>query len=67
MAIPRQETEDGFEKQLGVDHLGHFALTGHLLELLVNNDDKSCIVTHSSGAPEAGEIDFDDLHGKQSQ
>ncbi|MFQ3477253.1 SDR family oxidoreductase [Halonotius sp. F2-221B] len=66
MAIPRQETEDGFEKQLGVNHLGHFALTGHLLELLVDSDGESRIVTHSSGAHEAGEMDFDDLHREQS-
>jgi len=66
MAIPRQETEDGFEKQLGVNHLGHFALTGHLLELLVETDTESRIVTHSSGAHETGEIDFDDLHREQS-
>jgi NAD(P)-dependent dehydrogenase (short-subunit alcohol dehydrogenase family) len=66
MAIPRQETEDGFEKQLGVNHLGHFALTGHLLDLLLDNDGESRIVTHSSGAHEAGEMDFDDLHREQS-
>ncbi|MEF8902063.1 MAG: oxidoreductase [Halovenus sp.] len=66
MAIPRQETEDGFEKQLGVNHLGHFALTGHLLDLLTETDSESRIVTHSSGAHEAGEIDFDDLHREQS-
>jgi NAD(P)-dependent dehydrogenase (short-subunit alcohol dehydrogenase family) len=66
MAIPRQETEDGFEKQLGVNHLGHFALTGHLLDLLVGSADESRIVTHSSGAHESGELDFDDLHREQS-
>lgn len=66
MAIPRQETEDGFEKQLGVNHLGHFALTGQLLNLLIESDGTSRIVTHSSAAHEMGEIDFDDLHGEQS-
>lgn len=66
MAIPRQETEDGFEKQLGVNHLGHFALTGHLLDLLIGSEDESRIVTHSSGAHESGEVDFDDLHREQS-
>jgi NAD(P)-dependent dehydrogenase (short-subunit alcohol dehydrogenase family) len=66
MAIPRQETEDGFEKQLGVNHLGHFALTGHLLEVLLEGGGESRIVTHSSGAHEAGELDFDDLHRERS-
>ncbi len=66
MAIPQQETEDGFEKQLGVNHLGHFALTGHLLKLIVGADGESRIVTHSSGAHESGEMDFDDLHRERS-
>jgi NAD(P)-dependent dehydrogenase (short-subunit alcohol dehydrogenase family) len=66
MAIPRQETEDGFEKQFGVNHLGHFALTGHLLELMISGDDESRVVTHSSGAHEFGKINFDDLQRKQS-
>lgn len=66
MAIPRQETEDGFEKQLGVNHLGHFALTGHLLDLLIGSEGESRIVTHSSNAHESGEVNFDDLHREQS-
>ena len=66
MAIPRQETEDGFEKQLGVNHLGHFALTGHLLELLTGSEGESRIVTQSSAAHESGEMDFSDLHHEQS-
>lgn len=66
MAIPRQETEDGFEMQLGVNHLGHFALTGHLLELLVETDGETRVVSHSSGAHTAGEMDFEDLHREQS-
>ncbi|MFC6716667.1 oxidoreductase [Natrialbaceae archaeon GCM10025810] len=67
MAIPRSTTEDGFETQFGVNHLGHFALTGLLLENLhVHDDRESRIVTVSSGTHEMGEIDFDDLHGERS-
>lgn len=60
MAIPHQETKDGFEKQLGVNHLGHFALTAHLMPILKKSD-YSRIVTQSSGLHENGEINFDDL------
>ena len=66
MAIPRQETTDGFEKQLGVNHLGHFALTGQLLDLLVAPEGHSRIVTHSSTAHRIGTIDFDDLQSEVS-
>jgi NAD(P)-dependent dehydrogenase (short-subunit alcohol dehydrogenase family) len=66
MAVPRQETEDGFEKQFGVNHLGHFALTGHVLELLLQSDGESRVVAHSSRAHESGEIDFEDLNHEQS-
>lgn len=65
MAIPRQETADGFEMQLGVNHLGHFALTGHLLDHLRETEGETRIVTQSSGLHENGEVDFDDLHGEQ--
>ena len=66
MAIPRQETADGFEKQLGVNHLGHFALTGRLLDELRASDGESRVVTQSSGAHTAGEMDFADLHSERS-
>ncbi|MEF8786918.1 MAG: oxidoreductase [Haloarculaceae archaeon] len=66
MAIPRRETEDGFEMQLGVNHLGHFALTAQLLEMVVRTDGETRIVSHSSGAHTAGDIDFDDLHRENS-
>ena len=69
MAIPRRETDDSFETQFGVNHLGHFALTGLVLEpLLERADDEPAarVVTVSSGMHERGEIEFDDLHGEQS-
>jgi len=66
MAIPRSETEDGFETQFGVNHLGHFALTGHLLETLVATPGETRVVAHSSGAHEGGDIDFEDLHHEAS-
>lgn len=38
MAMPERRTADGFEMQFGVDHLGHFALTAHLLPALLRAD-----------------------------
>ncbi|MFB6220200.1 MAG: oxidoreductase [Halolamina sp.] len=64
MATPRRETADGFELQFGVNHLGHFALTGRLLEDLRATDGESRVVTHSSAIHERGDIDFDDLHSE---
>ena len=66
MAVPRSETADGFETQLGVNHLGHFALTGRLLDTLLGTDGETRVVTQSSGAHEMGDIDFDDLHREDS-
>ena len=65
MATPRLETEDGFELQIGTNHLGHFALTGRLFEALKKRPD-SRIVTVSSIAARMGKLDFDDLHGRKS-
>ena len=69
MAIPRSETEDGFETQFGVNHLGHFALTGLLFPLLDAADGvggEARVVTQSSGAHEQGEMDFSDLNWEGS-
>ena len=61
MAIPRDETADGFEMQFGVNHLGHFALTGHLLDVLEATEGESRVVTQSSGVHEQGKMDFESL------
>jgi NAD(P)-dependent dehydrogenase (short-subunit alcohol dehydrogenase family) len=60
MATPRALTEDGFEQQLGVNHLGHFALTGLLLEQL-RAAERPRVVSVSSLAHKRGRINFDDL------
>lgn len=44
MAPPRMETADGFELQLGVNHLGHFLLTNMLLPLLTKSEKPGRIV-----------------------
>jgi NAD(P)-dependent dehydrogenase (short-subunit alcohol dehydrogenase family) len=63
MHLPYRETADGFEMQFGTNHLGHFALTGHLLPLIINTP-KARVVSVSSGLHHSGHINFDDLHGK---
>jgi protochlorophyllide reductase len=60
MAIPESKTIDGFETQFGTNHLGHFALTGLLLDTLLATP-ASRVVTLSSSAAEMGRIYFDDL------
>jgi len=63
MAIPRAETVDGFEMQLGTNHLGHFALTGLLLPAMVRQSGSRVVVV-TSQARHIGRIDLDDLHGR---
>lgn len=65
MAIPRSETVDGFETQFGVNHLGHFALTGLLIDMIVQTPN-SRIVNVSSSANYMGSINFDDLMGEKN-
>ncbi len=61
MAVPAGRTAEGFELQFGTNHLGHFALTGLLLERLLATPD-SRIVTISSGGHRMGKIDLQDLN-----
>ena len=60
MAIPQQRTVDGFEMQVGTNFLGHFALTGLLLDVLTDR-----VVTLSSAAHRMGRIDLDDLNWRR--
>jgi NAD(P)-dependent dehydrogenase (short-subunit alcohol dehydrogenase family) len=57
MATPMQRTPDGFELQIGTNHLGHFALTNLLLPKITDR-----VVVVSSSAHRAGRIDLDDLN-----
>lgn len=61
MMPPYSKTEDGFELQFGTNHLGHFALTGHLLRIMKETPGAK-VVNVSSGAHNWGNLDFDDLH-----
>ncbi|MBC7374239.1 MAG: SDR family NAD(P)-dependent oxidoreductase, partial [Frankiales bacterium] len=65
MAPPRSTTADGFELQLGTNHLGHFALTGRLLPLLLAAPSPRVVVV-SSGAHKFGKINFEDLQSERS-
>jgi NAD(P)-dependent dehydrogenase (short-subunit alcohol dehydrogenase family) len=64
MALPYTKTEDGFEMQLGTNHLGHFALTGLLLPALLAADGAR-VVNVASQAHRMGRIRFDDLMGER--
>ena len=61
MATPEQRTAQGFEMQFGVNHLGHFAFTGHLTPVLLESG-TARVVNISSMGHRPGRIDFDDLN-----
>ncbi len=62
MGTPYRQTADGFELQMATNHLGHFALTGLLLDRLLTSG-RSRVVTVSSVVHRNGHIDFDDVAG----
>ncbi|WP_370204194.1 SDR family oxidoreductase [Aeromicrobium sp.] len=59
----RRTTADGFELQLGTNHLGHVALTAHLLPLLVAG--RARVTSQTSVVARSGAIQWDDLDGEQ--
>lgn len=62
----RDTTADGFELQFGSNHLGHFALTGHLLPLLRAAHGARVVSLSSLAARQSGQIHFDDLQFEKS-
>jgi len=64
MAVPQGRTKDGFETQFGINHLGHFALTGLLLPLLLATPGAR-VVSVSSTMHAAANIDIRDLGSEQ--
>uniref|UniRef100_A0A1B6EAX4 Retinol dehydrogenase 13 n=1 Tax=Clastoptera arizonana TaxID=38151 RepID=A0A1B6EAX4_9HEMI len=61
MACPKSTTDDGFEMQFGVNHLGHFLFTSLLLPRIIKSS-PARIINVSSRAHERGRIDFNDLN-----
>jgi NAD(P)-dependent dehydrogenase (short-subunit alcohol dehydrogenase family) len=64
MATPFAKTADGFELQFGTNHLGHFALTGLLLNVILCTP-QARVVTMSSGGHRFGRMEFDNLNGQK--
>jgi NAD(P)-dependent dehydrogenase (short-subunit alcohol dehydrogenase family) len=62
MAVPERRTEDGFEMQLAVNHLGHFALTAQLLAALLQSGDARVVSVTSTGRHAGRPVDPDNPH-----
>src|SRR5271165_6269683 len=66
MYTPKSTTKDGFELQFGTNHLGHFALTGLLLERLLPVSGSRVVTLSSMGHRIRADIHFDDLQWEHS-
>lgn len=67
MAIPHRETTaQGYERQFGTNHLGHFALTGRLLPALLQGPGSRVVTVTSNLHKRASGIDFDDLQAERA-
>ncbi|WP_225653494.1 SDR family NAD(P)-dependent oxidoreductase [Streptomyces pseudogriseolus] len=66
MYPPKRTTADGFELQFGTNHLGHFALTGLLLDRLLDVPGSRVVTVSSAGHRIRAAIHFDDLHWERS-
>jgi NAD(P)-dependent dehydrogenase (short-subunit alcohol dehydrogenase family) len=66
MTTPKGNTADGFELQFGTNHLGHFALTGLVLDRLTNTPGSRVVTVSSLGHRMGGDIHFDDLQWDRS-
>ncbi|MGC4815916.1 SDR family NAD(P)-dependent oxidoreductase [Micromonospora sp. DT63] len=66
MYTPKQTTRDGFEMQFGTNHLGHFALTGLLLDVLLPVPGSRVVTVSSVGHRIRAAIGFDDLQWERS-
>jgi len=62
MALPERRTEDGFEMQLGVNHLGHFALTAHLLPALLGAEAARVVSVTSTARHMGRAVDPENPH-----
>ena len=67
MGVPFQQTMDGFESQIGTNHLGHFALTGLLIEPLLATSGARVVTVGSMGHWRAKPLALEDLHYSQRQ
>jgi NAD(P)-dependent dehydrogenase (short-subunit alcohol dehydrogenase family) len=62
MAMPEMKTEDGFESQFGVNHLGHWSLTGLLMDNLLAAEQARVVTVTSTAHHLVRNINFDDPH-----
>ena len=67
MAIPHRETTaQGYERQFGTNHLGHFALTGRLLPALIKRPGSRVVTVSSNQHKRTKGINFDDLRSERN-